>query len=66
MRGVKWIFVFEMATVTKYDIEKFNGTNFSLWKMKIRAIMRKNKCLTTIGDRPTDITDDSKWNEMDG
>ena len=30
----------------------------------MRAIVRKNNCLETIGERPTKITDD-KWNEMD-
>ena len=51
---------------TKYEIEKFNGSNFSLWKMRIKAILRKDNCLTAIGDRPDEITDDGKWNEMDG
>ena len=49
----------------KYEIEKFNENNFSLWKMKIKAVLRKNNCLTAIGERPIEITDD-KWNEIDG
>ena len=28
--------------------------------------MRKDNCLAAIGDRSAEITDDSKWNEMDG
>jgi len=49
---------------TKYEIERFNGSNFSLWKMRIKAILRKDNCLTAIGDRPAEITDNAKWNEM--
>ena len=44
----------------KFDIEKFNGSNFSLWKMKIKAILRKDNCLAAIGESPDEITDDSK------
>ena len=50
----------------EFKIEKFNGSNFSLWKMKMRAILMKDNCLLAIGDRPTEITDDNKWKEMDG
>ena len=49
----------------KYEIEKFNGNNFSLWKMKMKAVLRKNNCLAAIGERLMEITDD-KWNEIDG
>nr|GEY10698.1 retrovirus-related Pol polyprotein from transposon TNT 1-94 [Tanacetum cinerariifolium] len=48
----------------KYEIEKFNGNNFSLWKLKMKTILRKDKCLAAIGERPADVTDD-KWGEMD-
>ncbi|GJV92215.1 gag-pol polyprotein [Tanacetum coccineum] len=51
---------------TKFEIEKFNGNNFSLWKLKMEAILRKDKCLAAIGERPAEVTDDSKWDEMDG
>ena len=51
---------------TKFKIEKFNRSNFSLWEMKMRAILMKDNCLLAIGDRPTEITDDNKWKEMDG
>ena len=50
----------------KYEIEKFNGNNFSLWKMKIKAILRKNNYLATIEERRMEITDDARCNEMDG
>jgi len=49
----------------KFEIEKFNGNNFSLWKLKIKAILRKDNCLPAIEGRPTEIADD-KWKEMDG
>lgn len=48
----------------KFDIEKFNGSNFSLWKLKIKAILRKDNCLPAIVGRPTGLTDE-KWQEMD-
>ncbi|KAE8665697.1 Esterase/lipase/thioesterase family protein isoform 2 [Hibiscus syriacus] len=51
---------------TKFDIEKFNGRNFSLWKLKMKAILRKDGCLAAISERPIDFTDDNKWIEMDG
>ncbi|GJY03409.1 retrovirus-related pol polyprotein from transposon TNT 1-94 [Tanacetum coccineum] len=54
------------AMATKFEIEKFNGNNFSLWKLKMKVILRKDKCLAAIGERPAEVTDDSKWDEMDG
>ncbi|KAE8656956.1 D-glycerate 3-kinase [Hibiscus syriacus] len=50
---------------TKFDIEKFNGRNFSLWKLKMKVILRKDGCLAAINERPVDFTDDNKWIEMD-
>ncbi|KZV13971.1 Peroxidase 30 [Dorcoceras hygrometricum] len=40
----------------KYEIEKFNDSNFMLWKLKIQAILTKERCLAAIGDRPRDVT----------
>jgi len=37
---------------TKFMIEKFNGSNFSLWKLKIRTVLRKENCLDAIDGRP--------------
>lgn len=54
------------AMAAKFEIEKFNGSNFSLWKLKIKAVLRKDNCLAAISERPTTFTDDNKWNEMDG
>ena len=48
----------------KYEIEKFNGNNFSMWKLKMKAILMKDNCLAAIEERPAVVTDD-KWKEMD-
>ncbi|GJQ95380.1 retrovirus-related pol polyprotein from transposon TNT 1-94 [Tanacetum coccineum] len=34
--------------------------------LKMKAILRKNECLAAIGKRPAEVTDDSKWDELDG
>nr|GEV24014.1 Gag-Pol polyprotein [Tanacetum cinerariifolium] len=34
-------------------------------RAKMKAILRKDKCLATIGERQAEVTDDSKWDEMD-
>ncbi|XP_027922652.1 uncharacterized protein LOC114180538 [Vigna unguiculata] len=49
---------------TRYEIERFNGKNFSLWKLKMKEILRRNNCLAAIEERPTGITK-KKWKEMD-
>ncbi|KAA0061179.1 Gag-Pol [Cucumis melo var. makuwa] len=49
-----------------FEIEKFNETNFSLWKLKMKVVLRKDNCLEVVDKRPAEIIDDSKWNEMDG
>ncbi|GKA61122.1 gag-pol polyprotein [Tanacetum coccineum] len=54
-----------VAMATKFEIKKFNRNNFSLWKLKMKVILRKDKCLAGIGERPAEVTDDSKWDEMD-
>ena len=51
--------------VAKYEIEKFKGRNFSLWKLKMKAILRKDNCLAAISGRLEEFTNDNKWNEMD-
>jgi len=33
---------------TRYEIEKFNGKIFSLWKLKMKEILRKDNCLEAI------------------
>ncbi|GJS29651.1 gag-pol polyprotein [Tanacetum coccineum] len=32
----------------------------------MKAILTKNKCLTAIGERSAEVTDDTKWDKMDG
>ncbi|GJZ26033.1 gag-pol polyprotein [Tanacetum coccineum] len=32
----------------------------------MKVILTKDKCLAAIGKRPAEVTDDSKWDEMDG
>ncbi|KAA0035654.1 Gag-Pol polyprotein [Cucumis melo var. makuwa] len=51
--------------VEKFKIEKFNRTNFSLWKLKMMAVLGKNNYLEAIDKRPIEIIDENKWNEMD-
>jgi len=41
---------------TIFEIEKFNERLFSHWKLKIRAILRKDNCLDVIDGRPANIT----------
>ncbi|KAL5846244.1 hypothetical protein ACOSQ3_009768 [Xanthoceras sorbifolium] len=50
----------------KFEIKKFNGSNFLLWKLKIKAILRKDNCLAAISERSVEFIDDNKWNEIDG
>ena len=33
--------------------------------MKMKVILRKNKYLATIRERPIEINDDDKWNKID-
>lgn len=54
-----------VAMAVKFEIEKFNKSNFSLWKLKMKAILRKDNCLSTINERSEDFKDDAKWKEMD-
>ncbi|KAE8692644.1 hypothetical protein F3Y22_tig00110831pilonHSYRG00315 [Hibiscus syriacus] len=61
-----WELSVKEAMATKFDIEKFNERNFSLWKLKMNAILRKDGCLAAISERPVDFTDNNKWIEMDG
>lgn len=49
----------------KYEIEKFSGSNFSLWKLKMKSIQRKDNYLAANSERSTEVKDD-KWNKMDG
>ena len=37
-----------------------------MWKIKIKTILRKDNCLVAIGEGSAEITDDKRWDEMDG
>ncbi|GKD47751.1 gag-pol polyprotein [Tanacetum coccineum] len=54
-----------VAIATKFETEKISGNNLSLWKLKMKAILTKDKCLAAIGERPVEVTDDNKWDEVD-
>ena len=62
--GLPFIVKVKQMTV-KFEIEKFNGSNFRLWKMKMKANLRKKSCLEAIGERPKNV-EDKKWEQMDG
>ena len=51
--------------VVKFEIEKFNVSVCRLWKMKMKAILRKENCLEAIGEIPENV-EDKKWEQMDG
>jgi len=61
---VEWIVVNKM--IAKYETERFNMSNCSLWKIRMKAILKKYNCLAAIGDRPIEMIDTAKWNEIDG
>ena len=43
--------------MTKFEIKKFNGGNFGLWKMKMKNILMKENCLETIGETLENVED---------
>jgi len=50
---------------TKYDMERFNGNNFSLWrKLKMKATLRKDNCIVAIEGKPAEMMD-QKWKKID-
>lgn len=53
------------AMAARFEFEKFDGSNFSIWKLKIKALLRKENCLAAIDGRPAELTDKA-WNDMDG
>lgn len=50
--------------MTKFDIEKYNGSNILPWKMNMKTNLRMDNYLAEIIDRPWEITNDGKRNEM--
>ncbi|KAD6454693.1 hypothetical protein E3N88_09399 [Mikania micrantha] len=65
-----------MASTTKFKIEKFNGKNdFSLWRLKMRALLVMEKAhsaiILSLGDRvlrevSKEVTAASVWNKLEG
>lgn len=49
----------------KYEIHKLNINNFSLWKVNLNVILRKNNYLVAIGERARVMTNETKWNEIE-
>ena len=45
---------------TKFKIKEFSEINFLWWKLKMKAILRKDNCQVAISERPTDITNNNK------
>lgn len=52
--------------VTKFEIEKFDGSNFNLWKMKVEDLLVQNDqaLALKIASDPTNITDE-EWAKLD-
>ena len=46
--------------VEKFEIKKFNGNNFGLWKMKMKVVLRKENCLEAIGENLKNVENISK------
>ena len=66
-----------MASSTKdsdvYDIKKFDGSNFALWKVQIQDILvqKKQKAPILLPNRATTLTEHYQvtqydWDELDG
>jgi len=48
---------------TKYKVEKFNRNNFLLYKLEMKAILKKDNCVYAIEEKLVDITD-QRWKEI--
>ncbi|KAG6502742.1 hypothetical protein ZIOFF_035029 [Zingiber officinale] len=57
-----------MSTVTRFDIEKFDGKiSFSIWRIQMRAVLTQNglkKTLKGKSKKPATMTDE-QWEELD-
>lgn len=57
-----------MSSVTKFEIEKFDGkTNFSIWKVQMKAVLVQSglkKALDGKAKKPESMTDE-QWEELD-
>ena len=55
-----------MASSGKIEIEKFNGQNFELWKLKMEDLLvDKDQWITVdLGTKPSGVTDE-EWKKLD-
>ena len=57
-----------MSSVTKFDIEKFDGKiSFAIWKLQMKAVLTQNrlkKALDGKSKKPATMTDE-QWDELD-
>lgn len=57
-----------MSTVTRFDVEKFNGKiSFSIWRVQMKAVLTQNglkKALVGKSNKPVTMTDE-QWDELD-
>lgn len=56
-----------MSTITKFDIEKFDGNiSFSIWRVQIKAVLTQNglkKALDGKSKKPTSMIDE-QWEKL--
>ncbi|VFQ71634.1 unnamed protein product [Cuscuta campestris] len=55
---------FEMAEDGKFRIEKFDGTDFSWWKMQIEDLLVQKDLDVVLGDKPEKMSD-ADWASLD-
>jgi len=65
---VSKLWIIEMATITKFDIPKFDGKmSFNIWKVQMLVVLTQNglkKAFDGESRRPKSMTDE-EWLELD-
>ncbi|KAI6692419.1 hypothetical protein NL676_020129 [Syzygium grande] len=49
------------STSTKFEVPKFNGSNYPLWKLKMQAVLVKDGCAVALAgkdEKPTEMKDE--------
>ena len=55
----------KMASTSKTEIEKFNGQNFELWKLKMEYLLvDRDQWIAVSGNQPTGMKDEY-WQKID-
>ena len=55
----------KMASTSKIEIEKFNGQNFELWKLKMEDLLvDRDQWIVVSENQPTGMKDED-WQKMD-